>query len=189
MWVHKLCVSILFFSIIVLAVLEASCLGADWKYFGATILSEGKAIAFYDAEGAEQLANRNVKVWTKAFTDQAEFTRRANRKTNINSAAKKLSENYIPPFCLVDSKNCEKLETAVNVISWEVTASDEYLTPNSRILFEIDCGQNMIRTLSVMQYKKNSGLVHSWSGSDKWEYISPETNAETLRKIVCTPIR
>jgi hypothetical protein len=172
------------FLIMGLTVLATSCPGADWKYFGATMLDRGEAIGFYDAEGVEQLSTGNVKVWTKAFTDKAEFARAANRKTNIDSAAKKLSEYYVPPLCLVDSKDCEKFETVVNMVSWEVTANDAYLQPRVRILFEIDCGNRMIRTLSTILYKKR-GISGSESTPGAWEHISPETNSDTLRKILC----
>jgi hypothetical protein len=163
--------------------------GADWKYLGGSKVAKGEdAIIFYDAEGVERTPNGNVRAWTKAFTDKAAFNRTEKKKKTVEGAARKLVVGYVPPYCLVDPKNCPSYDTAIDMIGYEETANDTYLQPRMRALYETDCEKKMIRTLSIILYKKNGG-VDSESNPGEWNHISPETNAETLHKVLCNDLR
>ncbi len=179
-----------------IATLSLMCLlslnvhAADWKYFGGAPLDGGKVgVTFYDAEGVEQSPDGHVKTWTKVFTDEVEFNRTdtENTKKVVEEAADRIVKGYVPPYCLV-RENCPKYDDVINVITFESIANDPDRQPRLRILYEIDCGKKMIRTLSTILYKKGGGS-ESGSAPGNWGYISPETNADALCKIVCTPKR
>ena len=175
-------------AVLILFVLNVEAQAEDWRYFGVTATAKGEqGIAFYDAGAVEQLPDGNVKVQAKVFTDRLKFKQVEGKSTTMDSVAGQILKGYIPPYCIVDSKHCKDYNTIIDIIGYEETADDPYLQPRFRISYEIDCGKKKIRTLSTILNKKDS--VPSSHEPSPWEFISPETNAETLCKIVCMPKR
>ncbi|MGA2517917.1 MAG: surface-adhesin E family protein [Thermodesulfobacteriota bacterium] len=157
--------------------------GADWKVFGGSVLSKDKTtIGYYDAESIEYLSNGNVTVWTKTVkTLEVEMI--GSKKEVIEKAAEKLVQGYHPPYVLLNPYPKTSLDSNLDIIMWEEAANHD-IKPRLRVLFEINCEEKMIRTLSTIIYKKDgTGTSRSINGT--WDYISPEINTETLRKILC----
>ncbi|MBC8431546.1 MAG: hypothetical protein H8D96_06465 [Desulfobacterales bacterium] len=157
--------------------------GADWKFFGGeTIKKGGEKIFFYDTESLDYLSNENIRVWIKAIT-KAEFDMAAekNKDQIIKEAGKKIANGYFPPYILVEQIN--DFDDIVDVVVWEETAN-RTLSSLMKMFFEINCKEKKLRTLSII-YFKNDGGIESKDESDKWEYISPESNIETIHKILC----
>ncbi len=158
--------------------------GADWKYFGGAVLAKGEeAISFYDAETVEVLSDGNVRVWIKAFTDKSEFKKVQVKKEVIEKVANKLVRKYYPPYVLLHPYPETTYDTYIDIIGWEETANDPEVRPRTRIFLEINCKAKMIRSLSVTSYDR-AGVSSSAKGGE-WDYIGPETNGETLHKILC----
>ena len=156
--------------------------GADWKFFGGTTFSGKKMITFYDAESL-QYSGGNVKVWTKAI-GQSEFNAKmkAHEKEIIKKTAKKVASGYFPPYCLMNTKT--GFNDYMEVISWEELSNSSALQPLAKFLFEINCNDKKIRTLTGTSFK-NDGDIASSTKASEWNYISPESNGETLQKILC----
>ena len=158
--------------------------GADWKYFGASVLSKGEEVmTFYDAESIEYLSTGNVRVWTKVVNASEHNKKIMEKEEVIEKAARKIAKGYYPPYVLVDSSRQTSLKDCISIIGWEEGANDAEIKPRARIFFEVSCWNKMIRSLSSTFY--NDAGVTSSSKGGEWEYIGPETNSETLRKILC----
>ena len=161
--------------------LEAA--GADWKFFGGTTVSGEKMITFYDAESSKY-AGGSVKVWVESI-GQSEFTTKMKtyEKQIIEKAAVRVVSGYFPPYSLVNKKT--SYGDSIEVISWEELANSSVLQPRAKLLFEINCNDKKIRTLTGTSFKNNGDIASSKKNSDEWKYISPESNGETLQKILC----
>jgi hypothetical protein len=179
-------VSIQLFIIFILwSEIEAS--GADWKYLGGATLPNGQqTIVFYDSENVEYTKNKTIKVWTKTFqlSDFISVKNRNEHKVIEKSAAKQKSQ-YYPPYTLANPKT--GFDDYVAIISWEEVANSFKIKARAKVLFEIKCADNMIRTLSIVSYKY-IGDIESRRNSTKtgaWNHISPKSNADTIHKILC----
>ena len=53
------------------------------------------------------------------------------------------------------------------------------------ILFEFNCSNKMIRSLSIAFYSKDGLIIEDIFKTSEWDYIPPESAMETLRKAVC----
>jgi hypothetical protein len=156
--------------------------GADWKFFGGTTVSGEKMITFYDAE-SPVYAGGTVKVWVESI-GQSEFNMKmkSHEKQIIKKAAEKVVSGYFPPYSLVNKKT--SYDDCIEVISWEELANSAVLQPRAKLLFEINCSEKKIRTLTGTSFKSDGDIASSTKASE-WNYISPESNGETLQKILC----
>jgi hypothetical protein len=169
------------FLILALGCVEAS--GADWKFFGGSVLLKDETtIGYYDVESIEYLSNGNVRVWTKTV-NPSEVERISGKKEVIEKAARKLIDGYYPPYALLNPYPKTSFDDFINIIGWEEAANYVGIKPRLRVLFEINCKGKMIRALSTTAY--NDAGVPSSSKGGEWDYIGPETNSETLQKILC----
>ena len=179
-------VSILLFLIsILLPRIEA--IGADWKYLGGATLPKGQqAIVFYDSESIEYTKDKTIKVWTKSFK-RSDFISVKNRNENkvLEKSAAKQKAQYYPPYTLVNPKT--SFDDYVEIISWEEVVNSFKIKARAKVLFEIKCADNMIRTLSIVSYKYigdiESRRTSTMTGA--WNHISPKSNADTLQKLLC----
>jgi hypothetical protein len=161
--------------------------GADWKYLGGATLPNGKqAIVFYDSESIEYTKNNTIKVWTKSFqlSDFISVKNRNEHKVKEKSAAKQKS-HYFPPYTLANPKT--GFDDYVAIISWEEVANSFKIKARAKVLFEIKCADNMIRTLSIVSYKYIGDIesIRKSSDTGAWNHISYKSNADTLHKILC----
>jgi len=155
---------------------------ADWKYFGGSVVSKGETIInFYDADSIEYSYNGNVIVWTKTVIP-AEIEKKAREKEVIQKAANKVIKGYTTPyFKFIPYER----DTYVEITAWEEAVNHYKINAKTNILFEIDCADKKIRMLSGVSYK-NNGEIESNSKNNDWNNISPESNGETLKNILCS---
>jgi hypothetical protein len=172
------------FVILVITVLEANA--ADWKFIGGTLLKKtsGETLAYYDPETVQYLPNGSVRVWIKAV-DASEVDRLlAKEKTIVKTTAEKVANGYCPPYVLSNPKPEPSFDTYMEIVAWEEAANHAAIKPRAKLLYEINCKERMIQTLSAVSYKTD-GTTESSSGAGQRNYISPESNGETLHKILC----
>jgi hypothetical protein len=175
---------IIMIATLVIGSLEASA--ADWKFLGGALLKKksGETLAFYDAESVQYLSSGNVRVWTKAV-DASEVDRLATKKKEIiKTTAEKVANGYYPPYVLSNSNPQPSFDTYMEIVAWEQAANHAEIKPKAKLLYEINCKGKMIQNLSAVIHK-GDGRTASTSDIDKWNYISPESNGETLQKILC----
>src|SRR5262245_9935589 len=82
-------------------------------------------------------------------------------------------DGYIPPIALVEDATYDQ---AVTVIQYEETA-------NSRIFYELNCSERMLRELSM--YVRANGKEGFKNKPSDWKYVAPETNGARLLTILC----
>ncbi len=160
--------------------------GADWKFYGGAQLNKGESVrVFYDNESLVRLPSGNVRIWTKAVT-KAEFKRimKKEKKQIIDQSEKKVTSYYVPPYALLSPKQLT-LENTVDIITLEEVADSPYTNPRMKMLTEINCKEEKVRTLSIDVFDANGDLSGSDDRTGEWNYISPESNFETLYKILC----
>lgn len=169
---------------IILPTLEAT--GADWKFFGGTTFSSEKMVTFYDVESSKCSPDKKVKVWVKligqVILNQKMKTR---EKEIIKRTADEVAKGYTPPYALVNKENFQKYEDCVDIISWEVLANHFELQSRAKFLFEINCKEIKIRAIAGSVFKADGEIKESIKVPNEWDYISPESNSDTLQRILC----
>jgi len=158
--------------------------GADWKYFGGAKVPPKNEVAFayYDAETVMYLSNGNVRFWSKTISkSKLDSVMKNNKNQIVEESAKKVVNRYFPPYALVTPKT--SYNDVIDIISWE-EAAKYAITPILKMYSEINCKEKKDRILSII-YFKNDAVVYSKDSPQEWKYISPESNMETLQKILC----
>lgn len=171
--------------VLVISCLEASA--ADWKFLGGFQLKQkrGDTIAYYDTESVQYLSNGNVRVWIKAvYASEVDRLLTTKNKEIIKTTADKVANGYYPPYVLLNPYPQTSFDTYMEIVTWEEAANHAEIKPRAKIFFEINCKDKMIQTLSSVIYRGDGGTA-STSGIGKWDYIGPESNGETLQKILC----
>jgi hypothetical protein len=97
----------------------------------------------------------------------------------VEDAAQKILDGYVPPIVMMG----EMKDRTPNIVSFEEIANLDAVKPQSRIFYEIDCSEQMMRTLSV--YIETKGKVGSSDKTADWMHVPPETNGAMLLKILC----
>lgn len=156
-------------------------IGADWKFYGGTTIKSEEAICFYDDESIEYLPNGNIKAWTKSIIS-SEFDKYIKNNEIIAKSTRKMLINYMPPYIIVKSET--SFNDYLNIIMWEEVANHTIVKPYLKVLFELNCTDKKIRYLSAIYYAKDK-VGKSSPNNGEWDYIVPETNSETLCKILC----
>jgi hypothetical protein len=173
-------------AVIFLTGFQTDELRANWKYAGGTLPEKESAhtLAFFDAENVQYLPNGNVQVWIKAI-DASEIDRMVSKEKEITKkAAEKMAKSYYPPYFSSNPDPDPSVDTYIEMIEWEEAANHADIKPRARLLYEINCKERMIQTISAITYK-NDGTTTFTSDFDKWPSIVPESTGDTLRKILC----
>lgn len=151
----------------------------DWKWYGGVKTAGDTLSCFYDEKGVQRQGYK-IRVWVKCLkqsaldnvTEAARYFRAA-----IDMSASRIAHYYVPPIYLRENLTKAQLQT---LIMYEAIADVSDLMPDSQIFYEMDCGQQKIRELSISV--GNSG----GNQPQEWRYIPPEGNAATLHAILCT---
>ena len=176
---------LIFIALLFIAFLHgAEAHGADWKFYGAGDLPTTETVmAYYDAGSVEHVSDGHIKAWTKCISrSDVERTMRLEEVTN--KAARKIKAGYIPPYVLSNPKPEPRQDVSMRTTVWEEAANSDVIKPKLKILYELNCKGKKIRNLSSISYK-NDGGTETRSGPDKWLSISPESNSDTLYKMLC----
>ena len=151
---------------------------SNWKWFA---LSPGKIggellESFFDINSVKHTANGHVQVWTKSLSDK-EMNDSKLGVAGIGQAAGRLAHYYVPLAARTDSMNKTQI---INIVIAEAYANEGVLVPKMEELFEVNCKDETLRTLSV-----HTDDNHDTENPTVWEHIAPETNGWRLMKLVC----
>ncbi len=162
----------------------AEAQGADWKFYGEGDLSKGDAvIAYYDAESIKRFPDGSVKAWTRCIS-HAEVERIVNLEEVAKKAARMIKDKYVPPYFLSNPKPEPGYDVNMRIIGWEAAGNYDVIKPELKVFYELDCTAKKFRILSTINYKNNGGTETS-SDIGKWIHVGPESNSESLYKILC----
>ena len=124
----------------------------------------------------------HVLVWAKALPTEKLNTMDApvegEVKKMVDSIGRLISQGYQPPLATIKPMQQQQL---LMTITYEQMADAGLVDPAIKILYEIDCGQKLVRTLSIMTSTVSNSTVA------QWEHIAPESTLATLRKLTCKP--
>jgi hypothetical protein len=87
---------------------------------------------------------------------------------------------YVPPIAAVQSLDWDK---AMDITRYEETANINSIKPHTRIFYELNCLQRMLRELSITI--EVNGQYGSVDKPKDWRFIPPEGNGASLQKIIC----
>jgi hypothetical protein len=161
-------------------------LGVDWKFYGGAKLSgDAENVCFYDAKGVVvQNPDGHIRVWTKCLLKKdldGIDPKTALGGKIVERAAERVAHYYVPPIVTVEESI--DYDQSVTIVMYEQTANIGNLPPQSSILYELNCSDQLLRELSIdLQISGKSGSVHK---PRDWSYIPPESNAARLAKIMC----
>jgi hypothetical protein len=170
-------------AIIVVGSAAALASDIDWKFYGGAEITGISYQCFYDAAGVAKQPDTHVRVWTKCLSvkeiDSID-TEKESFKKIAESTARKLIEGYVPPIIAIKKIEFDKI---TDVTGSEEVANAGDIQPHSRIFYELNCSEKMLRELSIsIQENNKSGTSDKPSN---WRYVSPETNGATLLQILC----
>ena len=165
---------------------QTDALRANWKYAGDASADEKgeKALAFYDAENIEYLADGNVKVWVKSV-DASEIDEMvADDKGILKRAADKTAQSYYPPYFLSNPDSNASSDRYIEMIAWEEAANRADVKPRAKRLYEVNCREGKILTMSTILYRRD-GTTTFASDFDRWSPIGPDSTGAALQKMLC----
>jgi hypothetical protein len=163
----------------------AEALSPDWKFYGGVSSPNGQSWCFYDANAVVREPADLVRLAAKCLP-QADMDR-INIEQDFagkiaREAARKRRGRYTPPYALAETM--EKGQAA-DIVRLEEIADVANIEPRVKLSYELDCGKNLGRELSV--YVQVNGTVRSVDKPGEWKAISPEANSVRLFKILCRP--
>ncbi len=165
---------------------QTDALRANWKYAGESSpgIEGEKTLAFYDSENIEYLADGNVKVWVKNV-DASEIEETVSGDQSIlKKAGDKAAQSYYPPYFLANPDSSESADSYIAMIAWEEAANRATAKPRAKRLYELNCGERKILTISTILYKSDGTTSYS-SDFDRWSPLIPDSTGDALRKILC----
>jgi hypothetical protein len=166
---------------------RGEAVGADWKYLGGAALPKGQQeLVFYDSQSLEYTKDKTIKVWTKSFKlYEIDSVKNRNKNDVIEKFSAKHKNHYSPPYILVNPKT--SFDDYVEIILWEEVVNSFKIKARAKVLLEIKCVDNMIRTLSIVSYKYIGDIEsrRNITVTGSWNKISLKSNADNLKKILC----
>jgi hypothetical protein len=165
-------------TLMVIGTLHAQQPTSDWRLIGGT----SDSYVFYDAGGARKLPDGHFEVWLKMLpkkpTDKA-----ADKLTDdehVKQGVIKMLKGYVPPIGLDQKLTQDQISGAIVL---EEVADDAEITPEGRLLLEVDCPGRMSRTLSL--HLQKGGKTGTSDKVGEWQHIAPETNINRLHLALC----
>jgi hypothetical protein len=175
---------------IVLATLWASqatnAADADWRIYGFA-KTDGEEALFYLSSDVRPQADGRIQFWVKGLDwHQIDtiFNSPEPDKSLAERAAKKVLAGYVAPYAVTHNVSQDE---HVNLIVAEEIANEAKLQPITRILYELDCKQRLLRELS-MEFTINGKQQFSKT-TNEWTHIAPETNGAVLEAVLCPAAR
>jgi hypothetical protein len=163
----------------------AQGLEVDWKLYGGAAVG-GENLCFYDAKGLTQLPGGHIRVWTKCLLkkdmDSIDIEKDFGGRI-LKETAEKVAHYYVPPIAKIQDTDAND---GMAITGYEEIADISVIQPQSRIFYELNCSDRMLRELSIdLHFNGQSG---SSSEPSDWKYVPPEGNGASLLKILC-PLR
>lgn len=154
----------------------------DWKMYGGAAVA-GAEICFYDAMGVVRTPDGYLRIWTKCLSQQDMENIDIKHDfggTILENTARKVARYYVPPIAAAEDIDVNQ---AMAITQYEETANISSIKPHTRIFYELNCSQKMLRELS-MSIDVN-GQRGSLNSPGDWKFIPPEGNGASLLKILC----
>jgi len=85
------------------------------------------------------------------FSNRTLLVKNRNENKVLEKSAAKQKTQYYPPYTLINPKT--SFDDYVEIISLEEVVNSFKIKARAKVLFEIKCADNMIRTLSIVSYK------------------------------------
>lgn len=152
----------------------------DWQMHGYATMEGVSEACFFDAKTVIQEDDGQLRVWTKCL-DQQKVVNVKLDKSAIEKAAQKRLSGYVPPIIII---GVIKDGLITDVLLAEEVANLDNIEPKARVLLELNCIEQKVRTLSSHVRTRNGQTGFS-SKPSHWDYIAPETNVAHLQKILC----
>jgi hypothetical protein len=70
------------------------------------------------------------------------------------------------------------------MILWEEAANHADVKPRAKMLYEINCRERRIQSVSAITYQRD-GTTTFASDFDRWSPITPDSTGDVLRRILC----
>jgi hypothetical protein len=161
----------------------AQTLTVDWKFYGTSTVDGDGHACFYEARSVDQAPDGHLRVWTKCLLlqslDGIDVAKDFDGKV-MEKAARKLVDGYVPPIATAETIRRDQL---ITITQYEETANIASFQPRSRIFYELNCSEKMLRELSI--YFEADGRTGSIDKPTAWKHVSPETNGARLSKLLC----
>lgn len=176
-------VAFLLASVTTTAATSANPAPPDWKFYGGVSSANGQSWCFYDAGEVVREAAGLIRVAAKCLAQTAidgidvehDFAGQIAR-----NAARR--QGYRPPYMLTEITNADEM---ADIVTLEQIADVANIEPRVTLSYELDCGKNLARELSLRV--QVNGKVRSVDRPGDWQVVSPEANTVRLVKILCRP--
>jgi hypothetical protein len=160
----------------------AQGLDVDWKLYGGAPVG-GESLCSYDTRGLTRQPDGHIRVWTKcllkADVDGINIEKDFDGRI-LKAAAEKVAQYYVPPISKIQNVDAND---AIAITGYEEIADIAVLQSQSRIFYELNCSDRMLRELSIDLHI--NGQIGSSNKPSEWKYVPPEGNGAALLKILC----
>ena len=149
----------------------------DWKEIGVATVGGGEiVVCFYDTVSIIY-AGSHTRVWVKCIRQQDVEDTIADKgvlgKKIVDNAARKIISGYVPPLVVVGGIDSQQSLTVI--VGYEAAANIGAMPTHSRVLYELNCSERMIRRLST--YFHIGGSEAFDEKPQDWEHVPPEGDA------------
>ena len=176
-----------------LGVAQAAQPTSKWIVFGYTKIKKVGQFDFLDQAGIRRNSARHIEVWTKSLGQKA--LERILSKPETNKGADPQHDELIDTVAhrptIYDSLQYEgvvnekvDMGMRMNLMISEAIADKQMVQPLATALWEIDCTNNMARTLQVTLFNADGSVLSSDNGGS-WTHTSPESNGSRLSALAC----
>jgi hypothetical protein len=151
---------------------------SSWHLYGGT----NDTIDFFSSTDFTRRPDGHVEVWVKGLkkkqVDQV-MDKTLKDKERMKQLIVKVMA--VTPW-IAEVEEVSQEDQQVIVLEEEIANTAE-VPPVMRMLFEFDCGNRLMRTLSV--YMVKDGRTGQSDKASEWMHIPPESNGSTLAALVC----
>jgi len=161
--------------------LVTSAIAADapnWTLFGWT----EDTSQFFAMGDVERLPNGNLQVWTKGLSVEQVNSAVDRAAKSKDDRGRMVWATIVAEPAISQVKHLNQDEL-FNAAIEEDVANHSDLQPVTRVLYEVDCSNKLMRALSVYARKNGKSEVSNHPG--EWMHIPPETNAANLHALLC----
>jgi hypothetical protein len=145
----------------------------DWKVYAFTAKTPTDVMLYLSNDVVR--TGDHVRVWMKALSMKKMEEDQTFNKV-IGNTAQLLGHSYQPPLGTVTTLTKDQV---LMITAYEQIADMNTVVPNAKILYEIDCAQKMVRTLSIVTPTKSYNTV------SPWDFVAPESPLADLSKLTC----
>lgn len=154
---------------------EPETAGPDWAYYATIDSAGGKQDFFFLRSDIKTTPDGHIRVWAKGLPD----SELARVKLTEDQLQRTFGRIIAKPSSLPGITDDQKSVVA----AYEVLAAVGNIAPKTRVLWELDCPNEMLRTLSM--YLTNGSKHQDSNVTGQWMHSPPESTMSTLMAMVC----